>query len=745
MNSAPLAVQSLSSGETSLGSLDVAADALLHSLDQWLAFGASHASEVQAAAEAAADAILAAAWPKRGPLPGELVRLAALGAELVRSGARPAATTALSIERAERCLEQGGPAGISAAMLLVAPWDLPRLPGFGALPDELWAPYAAWLFAPAAGYAASGDARRHAENIGRDLNTLADWAERNLGAPAVRAAAKTWLDEAAEPLGRESEAAAFKARRMARGRLFRRSLGCAQNPPALVPMPRTGRAVRVGFLARVFDDLTRLRTAPLAGGLPSGAFEAFCFQTGQQSEFAVAHAGREVTMLPADPVAQQDQLLAAGLDALVFLDDLAALPDAYSRLGLLRLAPLQIATTATEGTTGLPQMDLYLSGEKSLCPGDAPSFTERLALLPGSADFLGDEPGPAGTEWTRDSLGLPPEAVVLFSAASREFITPEVLGAWAKILSEVPSARLVLVPFHPRHPGEVAAREFQARLDAVIDAAGVGSDRVALLDSPLPGASDLAALAKVADLALDVPGDGLTADAACLAQVPLVAISASAALRRGAAGRLADLNMDELAACDFDEFVRLVAALAGDSARLSGLRERFAQALDERPYFQDALAIGADFGALVNEALDELELHGARRFARRAPLRVAAPFDRSPEALRRRGEAALGQGDAALAHACFLGAIQRSPHDAELWLLLARACDAEGATDRAVESLEASLRLDHTNVDAWLLFSRLAHRRGVLDLAGEALEEARKLAPSDPRVAALAAEINPLA
>jgi predicted Zn-dependent protease len=76
-----------------------------------------------------------------------------------------------------------------------------------------------------------------------------------------------------------------------------------------------------------------------------------------------------------------------------------------------------------------------------------------------------------------------------------------------------------------------------------------------------------------------------------------------------------------------------------------------------------------------------------------------------------------------------------------LWFDLARAYRAAGDMSAAIETLEASLRLDQDNAAGWRLFCELAVEAGNLDLARQALQLASILAEGHPELDALRARV----
>ena len=145
-------------------------------------------------------------------------------------------------------------------------------------------------------------------------------------------------------------------------------------------------------------------------------------------------------------------------------------------------------------------------------------------------------------------------------------ITSRTVALWARILSEVSDARLILKtrPF--------ADGETRRRCVGLFAEQGIAPERLTLL-GPTPLADLLSTYGKI-DVALDsVPYDGGTTSCEALWMgVPLVTLRGENFCQRMGASLLRALGLDGLVAADADAYVATATALARDPNRLAGLR-----------------------------------------------------------------------------------------------------------------------------------------------------------------------------
>jgi protein O-GlcNAc transferase len=712
--------------------------------------------------------------------------LLAAGRELLAavggSGLHDAPVADDDLAFARTAAKRGG-AGLFAAMVCVPAWQWPDAPSIARIPAALAGDYVAWFLAPPQGFSAPGQAGLYPERHLARLEDLLRFAQTQAGSPAVREALLTLLKRGnciplyfcADSLRRHYEVRA-------------RLLSCAVVRPAVdrPARPRAGRRLRVGFINRHFGPQTETYTTlPMFEQLDPERFEVLLFAHHAGGtpleEHARGHAAG-FTLLPADAGAQVDALRAAELDVAVFGTNVTAVFHEVTRLALHRVAPLQAVNNSSCATTGLPEIDLYVSGTLTEAP-DAPAhFSERLGLVAGPAhafNYEADRQEPTST-WTRAMLGLPDDAVVFVTAANFFKIIPEMQHAWAKLLAAVPGSRLLVHPFNPNWSSSYPIKRFAAEFDRVLEAHGVATDRLVISSVKFPSRTDVKELLRVGDIYLDTfPFGGVNSlvDPLELGLPAIVWEGGTFRARMGGA-LLRSLGLDELIATDEAGYLALATRLAAVPEARAALKARIAEAMGRAPVFLDSLAASDAFGALLETAYDELAATGRAAFrANRTPVRAAVPAE--PMTLVRDGVACLEaddlEGAAAAARAVLgaypaqpaarhllgavhlragravravdylLGAVQQADGDAPLWHDLAIALCESGRAAQALQALETSLRLDGRRLDGWLLFAELARNAGNAGLAAQALDVARELAPDDPRVRATSAAPAPKA
>ena len=240
-----------------------------------------------------------------------------------------------------------------------------------------------------------------------------------------------------------------------------------------------------------------------------------------------------------------------------------------------RPAPVQISWLGYPDTTGLSSIGWRITDAIADPPGDSDAFhTERLLRLPHC--FIAWVPAPNCAP-----APAPPSAAgrgVSFGCFNNiAKLSPRVAALWSALLSQIPSARLLL-----KSRG-LALPESRARLLSWFTRAGIAAERIALLPfapSPEEALRDYA----LVDIALDpFPYNGTTTSCEALSMgVPLVTLRGASHAGRVSASILESLELRELVASSEADYLHIAAALARDPARLATLRRelptRFANA-----------------------------------------------------------------------------------------------------------------------------------------------------------------------
>jgi protein O-GlcNAc transferase len=690
------------------------------------------------------------------------------------SGASDYAVTADAVAKADECRRIGWP-GLMAAMLLVPAWQWPNAPRLEDVPAWLWEDYTRYLFATPQGFTGVGHAEQFAAHALRSLEQLARVATANRGSSAVRAALTAYVGTAnCIPIYFSTDS--LRRHYELRGKILMAAAG-GRSLEVPEPLPRFGRKLRVGIVNRHFGPQTETYTTlPTFEQLDPSRFEV-CLFVHQATETAVeAHArGRvaEFHVLPGDVEAQVEALRTAALDVVVFGTNVTAVVNEVTLLALHRVAPLQVVNNSSCTTTGLPEIDLYVSGSATEA-ADAPThFTERLGLMPGPAhafNYQVDRAEPT-TVWTRGALGLPDEAVVFVTAANYFKVIPEMQEAWARLLAAVPGSCLLIHPFNPNWSSTYPIARFTAELEGALARHGVEASRLVISSNRFPSRADVKALLSVGDVYLDTfPFGGVNSLVDPLELGMPVAVWEGRTFRSRMGGALLrSLGLEELIAESEENYHALAVRLGTDRDLRVNLGERIRATMETMPVFMDTLAASDAFGALLETAYDELASVGREAFRReRTPVQapsveesahLAAAEERLalgmvPEAIdvvrevlaqnpisvaartvMGRALSADGQNERAVAY--LLAALQRGGDDPMLWYHLARALQKNGQMEETLQAVEGCLRAGPQCLDGWLMLVELAEQAGNTSLAEEASGMARQVAPEDPRVLAL--------
>lgn len=375
---------------------------------------------------------------------------------------------------------------------------------------------------------------------------------------------------------------------------------------------RAERRLRLGYL--VPDLGTRPLAAflaPLLGKQDRRRFHVCCYFTTPRPEASVSRL-RELADQWRDIHALSDfqaarQIRDDGIDILV---DLAGHAEGGRPLLLAQKpAPVQVSWLGYPSTTGLKQVDYWLSDERAAPAGATERyFVERIERLP--RGMLCYAP-PADLALPDAPPALKRGHITLACFDDLAKISEDALDLWARTLAAVPASRLLLGA--RALSAESARRALLERLAR----RGIPAERVVIAPAEPSLEHDLARYAE-ADIVMDTfpYGGTMTTCDALYMGVPVVTLAGATPASRMGASILGRAGLDDLVTLHPEAFVERVRALAGDLDRLAamraGLRERVKATL------MDAQGFAAD----LEQAL--LRMWDASRPARE-PRTVAAP------------------------------------------------------------------------------------------------------------------------
>lgn len=289
------------------------------------------------------------------------------------------------------------------------------------------------------------------------------------------------------------------------------------------------------------------------------------------------------------------------LDLLLLMTNVTTATNNIVLMAAHRLARVQATSMAPPVTTGLTNVQHFVSAEMNECEGSSSHYTERLWKMPLAINHYAfeDEP-PSEAAPEREQLGLADDQVIYFSGANFYKITPEQACTWARILEQVAGSVLLLMPFNRNWNSEYPEYAFKRRLVRDFDAVGVDPERVLILD-PVATRGDLLNVLRLADVYLDpFPFAG-----ACSMFDPLrLGMPAVARLGRTArsshgAVMLRRVDCDDLVAHDEDEYIRLAVDLGRDRDKRAALRSRVQARLERGNPALDSAELGRQLNPIL--------------------------------------------------------------------------------------------------------------------------------------------------
>jgi len=330
-----------------------------------------------------------------------------------------------------------------------------------------------------------------------------------------------------------------------------------------------GRRIRVGFFSYFFFNCTAGRYfSSWIHGLDRERFESFVYYTNPwvaDDTRAIAASASTFRHLPGRPLAMlAERMLGDELDILVY-PELGMNAETFT-LATLRLAPVQVAGWGHPTTTGLQNVDWFLSSREMEPEGAQADYSEKLALLPGLgtryAVPAGEEPG------TRADFGLPEGKRLYLVPQSIFKIHPDNDAILAEVLARDPQGCIVM--FAANY--DVLTDRFVARISLELRKRGLEvADRFIFLPYMTHGA--YLRLNRLCDVMLDTVhwSGGNTSLDALAGGLPVVTLPGTIMRGRQSMAMLTILGVPELVASSAEGYVDLAVAVASDAARREAL------------------------------------------------------------------------------------------------------------------------------------------------------------------------------
>jgi predicted O-linked N-acetylglucosamine transferase (SPINDLY family) len=337
------------------------------------------------------------------------------------------------------------------------------------------------------------------------------------------------------------------------------SLACSAPHVASWKAP-AGR-IRVGLASRYFRNYGIGNTSRgLVEQLDRERFEVVVIRfepsNGDENAVAIDAAADRVVVLTGDLESAREQIAKLQLDVL-FFQDVGLEPLGYF-LAFARLAPVQAVSFGHPDTTGIPNMDYFISASNYELPGAQEHYSERLVEIPeaGTLSYYHRPPLPAHAA-TRDELAEEPGDRIYFCPQSLQKVQPAMDRIFARIVELDASARIVLIEFQTHQ--RKALEERFGRLSPTL------LDRVRFV--PMAPYEHFLARLRCADVLLDTihfNGQNSTLEAFAMG-VPVVTLPGRLQRSRHGFGLYTAMGFTELIASDPEDYARKAVRVAADA------------------------------------------------------------------------------------------------------------------------------------------------------------------------------------
>jgi predicted O-linked N-acetylglucosamine transferase (SPINDLY family)/GT2 family glycosyltransferase len=377
--------------------------------------------------------------------------------------------------------------------------------------------------------------------------------------------------------------------------------------------PVNRNKVRLGIVASDFNPSAETFAALPIYEYLSREFEVILYsfqQTHHPLEQYCRSAANYFITLPESLTEQVDVIRRDDLDILFFATNVTAFTNRICLLASHRLARIQITSGGSVVTTGMRNMDYFISGTFTDPAVTAQAqYREELIQLSGAAHCFsyGDYVEESSTEIDRAQLGIAEEAVVFTSGANFYKIIPELIHTWAKILAGVPNSVIMLFPFGPNWSSNYPKQAFETHLHQIFAEYGVSADRILALDpQPVPNREDIKEYFKLADIYLDsYPFAGTTSLIEPL-QVNLPVIARQGNSFRSAMGSamIRSLEIADLVADSEESYIQLAVNLGNNSELRHQKRTEVQSKMQANPSFLDSRGYATKIDKLFKKLLD---------------------------------------------------------------------------------------------------------------------------------------------
>ncbi len=379
------------------------------------------------------------------------------------------------------------------------------------------------------------------------------------------------------------------------------------------PITINKNKIRLGILKSDYNPHPEtFVTFPIFEYLDRDKFEIILYviyETGHPLEKYAASKADKLIKLPQELPDRVATIRHDNLDILFISTLVTNATNNISLLALHRLAPIQITSIASPVTTGMGNIDYYISGKLTEIIDKSPChYREKLITIDGTGFCFSYtlEKDNISIETNKQIWKIPETSLIFISAANFYKIIPEVRETWAKIIAAIPNSVLILMPFGPSWGQQQQGINFQKSMQIVLSQYNIDNQRLFILPS-LPNRKKVQAVLKLGDIYLNTyPYSGSTSIIDALEiGLPTVVMDGEFLRSRMGAALLRELEMPELIAQSEDDYIKISISLGNNPILRQEIRDRLQKKMQNNPRFLDSHYYSNQMGKLLENLIKQ--------------------------------------------------------------------------------------------------------------------------------------------
>lgn len=479
--------------------------------------------------------------------------------------------------------------------------------------------------------------------------------------------------------------------------------------PLPVPKLLASQKIRVGIVSGLFHNHSVWKI-PVQGwveNIDRSEFELFGYYTGNISDRETAKAAKAFDQFEKHNFSLSqwaEKISSDDLHVLIFPE--FGMNSMATKLGCLRLAPLQMTSWGHPHTSGLPTIDYYLSSDL-MEPEDAPeNYSEKLIRLPNLGIYY--QPISIQPEVkSKPDLGIQDDEIMFWCCQSLFKYLPQHDDVFPRIAQELSNAKFVFIELDSKSANSL----FCQRLTEAFGRFNLAYQDYCIF-LPRLHAEAFAGVAAIADIFLDNIGwSGCNTTLESIAHhLPIVTLPSNLMRGRHSLAILKMIGVEETIAQNKDEYIQIAVHLGRDADYRKYIAQQLAH--NQHKLYRDLTPVRAleDF---LFQIIDK-----PRRFD---DTRVAQAFQLGVQYQREnRLEAAQKE---------YLQVIAIQPKHTEALYGLGIIAQQMNQPEKAEEYFSSSVKVQPKFIQGWFSLGNLRQSRGQYQAAEQAYQQALKLRP----------------